>query len=143
MVFPVLPLSGQEAPPPVHRVRVVAVTDVGEAARMVGLASLRADTLRLATEAGVRPIPVEAVRRLELSQGRRGHGRVGGLLGAGVGLAAGLTAVPESDGEGSTGVAGLLVPLSMAMYGGLGMLIGSWIRTERWEDVPVERLLEP
>jgi hypothetical protein len=60
-----------------------------------------------------------------------------------VGLAAGLTAVPESDGEGSTGVAGLLVPLSVAMYGGLGMLIGSWIRTERWEDVPVERLLEP
>lgn len=143
MGLPPLPLPGQEATPPIHRIRVDAVGATGEATRMVGTALLRGDTLSLRGEAGVRAIPVSAIQRLELSQGRRGHGLIGGLLGLGVGLAAGLAAVPERDGEGSTGVAGLVVPLSMVAYGGLGVLIGGWIRTERWVEVPVERLLEP
>jgi hypothetical protein len=136
----VLPLAAQQSPTPAARLRVVATDQNGTESRSIGLGSLVGDTLRLAAADGSRAFHVDQVRGVELSRGRRGHGTAGLLTGVGIGLAAGLAAVPERDGEGSTGVGAILVPASMALYGGLGMLVGRLIRTERWESVPLDRL---
>jgi hypothetical protein len=132
--------EGAGIAPPAHRVRVTVVTPAGDAARYVGLASLRADTLSLVDDSGLRAIPVATIRQLELSGGRRGHGTVGGLLGLGVGLAAGLGALPEGGGDGSISGEVLMLPISMLMYSGLGYFIGSRVRTERWQEIPTDGL---
>lgn len=128
---------------PAHRVRVSVVTLSGDAARYVGMASLRADTLALVDDGGLSAIPVATIRQLELSRGRRGNGTLGALLGLGVGLAAGLDAAPEGGGEGSISGEVLVIPLYSLVGSGLGYFIGGKIRTERWQEIPLDRLLAP
>jgi hypothetical protein len=147
LVLPTTRLYAQEegtaVAPPTHRVRVTVVTPPGDAARYVGLASLRADTLSLVDESGLRAIPVATIRQLELSRGRHGHGAMGSLLGLGVGVVAGLDASPGGGGEGSISGEVLLLPISMLGYGLLGYFIGGKIRTERWQEIDTDRLREP
>jgi hypothetical protein len=147
LVFPATRLYAQEegtaVAPPTHRVRVTALTQSGDSARYVGLASLQADTLSLVDDSGLRAIPVATIRQLELSRGRRGHGTVGTLLGLGVGLMAGLDASPKGGGDGSISGEVLMLPILTLGYGFLGYFIGGKIRTERWEEVDTDRLREP
>jgi hypothetical protein len=129
--------------PPAHRVRVGVTSPSGDPARYVGMASLRADTLVLVDDGGLRAIPVNTIRQLELSRGRRGNGTLGTLLGLGVGVAMGMDASPAGGGEGSISGEVLLLPISMLGWSWMGYFIGGKIRTERWQEIPVERLLEP
>lgn len=123
-----------------QRVRVTTAPYSGFEVRHVGVVtSLEADTLRLVGDGMARAIPFEAIRRLELSRGRRGRPLIGALVGAGMGVAIGVSTVGRDD----AGVGVVVVPLSMGLYGGLGALIGMAFRTERWETVPAEPLRRP
>lgn len=127
-----------------HRVRVSTALGSGEQARYVGLVvAQESDTLRVHTGNGTQAISWNAIRHLELSRGRRGHGRLGALIGAGVGVAFGLATVGSDDGQGSTGAGVVIIPLGAGLYGGLGALIGSLIRKERWKEVAVEQFRRP
>jgi hypothetical protein len=103
--------------------------------------ALRADTLILeSTEC-----PLASVTRLDVSGGQKSHT----LLGAGIGLAAGgLGAVVFCEAVEKTGCelvyddnATLKVALIVGAIGAVaGGLVGHFIKTDRWEEVPLERL---
>lgn len=93
----------------------------------------------------------DAVRALEVRDGTRSHW----MLGAGAGLAAGtlgMVAVLNSGGstascDGSANQDALSSGECLGLYAlggvggaGLGALVGSLIRTDRWRTVPLERL---
>ncbi len=142
-------MAAQESLPvePGVRVRVTAPECElrGQAATF---RALRADTLVLETT----ECPLASVTRLDVSRGRKSHA----LLGATIGLAAGaLGAViycKSADktefydkGECSTFFGNDNLTLAFAViYGGLGGvaggLVGYLIKTERWEEIPLERL---
>jgi len=86
-------------------------------------------------------VPVDSVRRLELSRGLKGHPREGFLAGALVGAIVGAASDPGSPGAwmylGRGGQA-LILGVLLAVP---GTAIGSLIRTEHWEVVPHERLV--
>lgn len=134
-----VPLGAQESPVLNRRVRVSTPQAAGGEPRFVGTATaLRMDTLIVSGSDTVRAFPLSTIVSLDVSRGRRGHAFVGALVGAGIGVLAGAAAAGEDDGQGSTGTGVILVPLGAAIYGGLGALIGSLIRRERWEPIPVE-----
>lgn len=128
-----------------HRVRVTTAADSAQQeTRYAGLVTALAnDTLTLVRKGVVRAVPLPAVRRLEVSRGRRGYARTGALIGAGLGVVAGLAAVGADDGQGSTGAGIVVVPLGAALYGGVGALIGTFVRRERWEVVPLDPFRVP
>ncbi|MFN0180729.1 MAG: hypothetical protein ACKVZ0_18155 [Gemmatimonadales bacterium] len=110
---------------------------------------LAAGAYRVDSSAGTPIVPT--VTRLEISPGKKSQW----LLGAGVGFiaGAGITfAVLESGGStswcdqsanqdaiGETECLGLTV-LGGAVGAGLGAIIGGMFRSERWREVPVERI---
>lgn len=120
--------------------------------RTVGsLVLVRADTIALATAESTTSHGLNAVSRVEVSRGYRSHR----LAGAGAGFLLGgvATFVVLSSG-GSTSLCNQsanqdavapLECLGLSALGGLagaglGFLVGGFIRTERWQDVPLDRL---
>ena len=127
-------------------VRVRISTANGE---VVGtLARLRDDTVGVVPEGETLQlaVPLAELDALEVSRGRfRRTGR-GAVIGLGTGLTLGVvTAVAlcgddrcESSGGEWTGVAVGLLGLGGAVTGlGLGALIGSFIRQEKWREVSI------
>ena len=125
------------------RVRVTAL-DCGLSGRATEFRALRADTLVLDTT----ECPLASVTHLDVSRGQKSHGS----LGAGIGVAAGALwgvalcrrnanaghhcGVPGSDADLTLLVVGVL-----GAGGGLvGAIVGSFIKTEQWEEIPLERL---
>lgn len=116
-----------------------------------GLVRLGADTITIATAASTTSLSLSRLNGVEVS---RVHGSRW-LAGAGVGflVGAGVTTVILNSG-GSTSLCDRsanqdaissgeclgLTALGGLAGAGLGALIGSRIRTERWQDIPVERL---
>ena len=107
--------------------------------------ALRADTLVL----GTAECPLASVTRLDVSGGQKSHA----LLGAGIGFAAGaLVGLVHCSGDaGGFSDAGtcdladddltLWVAFVSGAIGGLaGGIVGKWIKTDRWEEVPLEQL---
>jgi len=155
-------LSAQESVPrPGDRVRVtVACPDRGRATtpgregrcRTEGvLADATADSLELSADGTSHRYGLDAVRALEVRDGTRSHW----LIGAGGGLVAGtlgMVAVLNSGGSTascdrsanqdalSSGECLGLYALGGAGGAGIGALVGSLIRTDRWRPVPLERL---
>jgi hypothetical protein len=90
-------------------------------------------------------VPITAVSRLEVSTGSRSQWKLGGGVGAVVGGAGGALLGVAAWGKGSlislpvlAGVGGAALG---AMAGALvGAAIGSVIRTESWQQVPLDRL---
>lgn len=106
---------------------------------------LRADTLFLETT----QCPLASVTRLEVSGGQKSHA----LLGAGIGFAAGALGTViycsgnrnEFSDEGKCEVLGrdftlLATGLVGAAGGIVGVIIGYGIKTDRWEEVPLDQL---
>jgi hypothetical protein len=98
-------------------------------------------------------VPRDSITRLETGWGRRGNARrglaIGAVFGAGLGLL--ICAADESDwgldphrDYGSSCHGGgewVALPLvSGAAYGGIGALIGHFIKSDRWVEVPMERV---
>ena len=121
------------------RVRVTAL-DCGLRGRATEFRALRADTLVLDTT----ECPLASVTRFDVSQGQKSHT----LLGAGIGLAAGaLGAVVfcEVVEKGSCELFDDDIRLEAALITGAivglaGGIVGNFIKTDRWEKVPLERL---
>ena len=147
-VAPLTRLIAQE-PPPVKvgdRVRVTAPHE--DIFRDIGtLARIDADTLVV----GARAIAVEWVTRLEVSRGQKsrvGRGAVvGGLIGGAIGLGLAIAWVANdcefADTSGCGSEVGIIAA-GAAIVGlpgaGIGAAIGAVQRTDRWEEVPLDRL---
>ena len=124
---------------PGERVRVTAL-DCGLRGGATGFRALRADTLVLDTT----ECPLASVTRLDVSRGRKSHAR----LGAGIGFVAGaLGAVVACRGGCVIGeeddFSDFTVPFAFAtgLIGGIaGGITGLSIKTDRWAEIPIERL---
>lgn len=90
----------------------------------------------------------EHVQKLEISQGRNGHARKGFLIGALFGAVMGAVLVAGADesfcylspcAPATTGEKAALFGFSTVAYGGLGALVGVFVKTERWLDVPLHQ----
>lgn len=113
--------------------------------------SLDTDTLRLAPAGRAEPLAIAlgTLARLEVQRGRQSAAGKGALIGFGIGAAAGVTlAVATSQtceegrdpgclGPGIEAIAGAVV---VGFAGaGVGALVGSVTRQDRWVTVPVRR----
>lgn len=107
------------------------------------LVSVDADSLRFTDTTGVAAVPIASVARLERSRGRRSNaGRgalIGGLIGGGAGLLLGIAASAEEGNIVEVGPEEIVVVTAImgAAGAGLGALIGSASKRERWEPMPV------
>jgi hypothetical protein len=96
-------------------------------------------------------VPRSTITALETGWGRRGNARKGLVIGAMVGAGGGLLACaasaggddwPFDDEHDSVCNDGdwVAVPaVAAAVYGGIGALIGHFIKTDRWMAVPLDR----
>jgi hypothetical protein len=91
-------------------------------------------------------VPLQSLRTLEVSQGKKsnvGKGAwVGALVGAGFGLALGVAVMAEDDSYAGYGAGA--IPLGMlggAFWGtAIGVVIGALTPGERWAEVPLESI---
>ncbi len=115
------------------------------------VAALETDTLTVKVEerADALYVPLADITKLEVRHGQRSRAGKGALIGLGVGAAAGVTlafvacAGKEcySDSNDATGVVALIFGAGGALLGaGIGAIIGSSIKTDRWESVPLDNI---
>ena len=118
--------------------------------------AIAADSIVLAPVDGVWHwgVSLASVTKLEASRGRRTTtggvvgGALGGLIlgaGVGAGVGAGIGAVTEPVGGGLAGsgmVFGAAIGAAIGGVAGLvgGIVAGALIQTERWEEIPLDRL---
>ncbi len=151
--LPVLPVPLQSQRPqfiePGARVRFEACTPVCRTDKG-NLVAFNSDSIVLAVgESATRQaLPLASVTRLETSRGQKSHAVSGGLIGLPVGVGAGLLATqPIMDALGLFGededdlIYRAGIPIAGGVLGGLlGMGIGALIKTDRWEEIPLNRL---
>ncbi|MEJ2370041.1 MAG: hypothetical protein P8Y07_04225 [Gemmatimonadales bacterium] len=125
----------------------------GRACRSDGrLASLTGDTIEIEEGDSRSAHPLESLSRVEVSAGTRSHWLAGAAIGFVVG---GTVAYVALSSGGSTSICdrsanqdavsvGECIALATAVGGlpgfGLGALVGTFIRSERWQEVPLNRL---
>lgn len=162
----VLPASGRAQAAALSegaRIRVVARglvasgdgTAVGQGSMIGYLRRADSDTLWLRRDrysGAFRTVAWSDVARLEVSQGRTPDTWKGALIGTAVGGAAGLAlglSLPDCDPEdwlsfelcaGDGGDRTFVGLLATAIGTGIGALVGSRSRSERWRGVPVPRV---
>ena len=100
--------------------------------------SLTVDTLTVARA---------SITRLEVQRGRKTNARTGAWIGAlslglaGVGLGIGVCVQRiECEGDEWSAVIGVLGGVGALGGGLIGLGVGALIKTERWEEVPLDRL---
>jgi len=109
------------------------------------------DTITVASAESTTGYGLSAVQQLEVSQGSRSHWAVGAGIGFVVG--AGVTYLVSHSGgstspcdqEQNQDALGSGECLALAALGGvagagLGALFGSFVRSERWQNVPLDQL---
>jgi hypothetical protein len=96
-------------------------------------------------------IPRSTITRLETGWGRKGNAKKGFIIGGLVGVGGGLLVCAASgdpdyhddfdfdqcDGAGEWIGVSLL---SGAVYGGIGALIGHFIKSDRWVEMPIQKV---
>jgi hypothetical protein len=130
---------------PGARVRVTA-PQLGIEKQATTFQTLRGDTLIVVADSATY-CPLASVTRLEVHRGRQGHVWLGAGIGSAVGAVAGVVTgvlVCKNDWLCSDDYMGLAV-LAGAGIGGvagglLGAGVGALIKTDRWEEVPLDRL---
>jgi hypothetical protein len=87
-----------------------------------------------------RSYPAQEVRRIEVLNGRRNHWLMGLLVGLGAGVVAGLVeyGVVCSDDPFCVG-SGEALLMWAGLGGGVGALVGAFIRTDDWVEVPTRQ----
>lgn len=151
-VAPLATIAAQQASPVKagDRVRIIAPNVSGSP--FVGtVVALEADSLVVHDSMDTWRLSLASVEQVDLSQGRKSHA----LLGAGIGLlVGGGVAFAVLYTGGSTGLCDQsanqdamdsgacigLTALGGVAGAGLGAIIGGLIPTERWQDIPLERL---
>ena len=147
LVIPWSGLSSQDIPPiaPGTRVRITAPS--AGADRLIGtVVPSPIDTLmvRPAARMTAVAIPLASVTRLEVRFGQKSHL----LLGAAIGFVAGAASLgigsavvcKREDSDCAKYQTVSLTALGGLSGGAVGALLGSFIRTDRWDRVPLERL---
>ncbi|MDH4348275.1 MAG: hypothetical protein OEW17_05680, partial [Gemmatimonadota bacterium] len=147
--LPTVAVAQQPQLLPGQRVRVTA-PEHGLARAHATLEGIEGGDLVLRTDT-TRRVPLASVARLEAHAGRRSHW----LAGAVIGLAAGASATYIAlSGSGSTALCDQsanqdaigsgeclgLVALGGVAGAGLGALVGMFIKSDKWADVPTDRL---
>ena len=126
------------------RVRVT-VAPPSPGRRIGRLVSLDSDSLRYSrwNTTSVTALPLASVARLEQSTERHSNtGRgamIGGLIGGGFGLFLGIAASTDNSGWLDVGVGEIAAITAIVGAGGAGVgaLIGSLSKRDRWEPVPL------
>jgi hypothetical protein len=140
-----------EEMPPVPSGTRVRLTSTGESGLMGTvqgtLIRLAPGTLGVVDErrGAVVAVPEASVIRVQTSPGPRRHARTGFLLGAAFGAAAVYVATSSAQADCglyvyepcTSGDRAAFSALGGALYGGIGALIGHFVRTEHWSDAPV------
>ncbi len=90
-------------------------------------------------------LPLASLTKLEVSRGQKSRADKGARIGLGTGVAAGvvtaLAVCADNSCDGYTGLAVLIFGAGGALGGVLiGAVIGSFIQTDRWETVPLDRI---
>ena len=152
IVAPLATIASQQSPPVKagDRVRVMAPSVSGSP--FVGtFAAVEADSLVVHDSVDIWRLSLASVEQVDLSRGRKSHT----LLGAGIGfLVGGGVAVALLYTGGSTSLCDQsanqdamnpgecigLTALGGVAGAGLGAIIGGFIRTERWQGIPLERV---
>lgn len=116
------------------------------------LARLTGDTLVIEAGDSTSAHALESVRRVDISAGTRSHWLAGAAIGFAVGGTVAYVALSSGGSTGtcdrsanqdavSAGECVALATLVGAIPGfGLGALVGTFIRSERWQAVPLDRL---
>ena len=108
-----------------------------------------ADTLVVQSNGDTLSVPAGLVTRLDVSRGRKNYAELGGGIGLGLGSLAGAFIGYASYGDKRPGIGDVSSPELYAIGGvivgglvggGVGALIGQSIRTDRWQEVPLDRL---
>lgn len=143
------PLLAQERPlpPPIPLdSRVRATTSDAPASEYVGaLSSWNEESLSISRPGyDLQTIPLSDLAELEISRGKSGNWRKGGLIGLGIGLAGGVIAAAfavdaaEEEDNPFAPLAWIFFPAAGTVAGGaLGAGAGALVRTEKWETVPI------
>jgi hypothetical protein len=112
--------------------------------------ALRPDTIVVGNDEPVE-LAISSLTRLEVSRGRESKARTGGIVGLIGGAVAGAViciaskcsltsqSVEPLEDEGLNSIALAAALGGVAGYG-VGVLIGSTIKVDRWEEVPLDRL---
>jgi hypothetical protein len=81
--------------------------------------------------------PLSDLAKLEISRGMKGNAGTGALIGAGIGLVAGVIGATQVDAEKDAYGLARFAIVFYSILGGtaLGAVTGVFIRTEHWEDV--------
>jgi hypothetical protein len=146
-LFPYSVLPAQEPPPvePGDRVRVTAAHGIRN--RVGTLRALNNDSIVLENPGLV--LPIDSVTQLEVSRGRKSRAGRGALIGlgfgVGIGAAVGFLISQDESGENECrGIEAQCTAIGAASLGlvgaGIGALAGAATKTDRWEEVPLERL---
>ena len=101
--------------------------------RVIGRNALTVDTL---------PIALESVTRLDIHRGRKSKSGTGALIGAGIGLVY-FAYIASVCSRGFVCTGDVLVAAFTIVVGGgagIGALVGWLIKTDRWEEVPLNQL---
>lgn len=142
LLAPLCDVLAQEPPPlePNTRVRITARW-LQWHQQVATFHGLRGDTLVLATDSTVL-CPLTAVERLEVSAGRKSHLWVGAGIGLLAGAALGAITWPSAGCDWvSEGQCRLYGALGLGAVGAVaGGVTGLLIKSDRWEEVPLDRL---
>ncbi len=104
------------------------------------VADLAFDTLIVLPEGGGEALTFDPrdLRKIEVSQGKKGNALLGLAVGAGVGVGLGLAICSYDEWAGcrfeGNDLTGASVALAAAVFGGIGAGVGALIKTERWTD---------
>ncbi|NIM48163.1 MAG: hypothetical protein GTN78_20795 [Gemmatimonadales bacterium] len=128
---------------PGQRVRVTA-PNLRMRHQLATFEALRGDTL-VVTADSTMYCPLASVTRFEVDQGRKSEWKTGLIVGAFVGAIGGgiagyvIEGIDDYSPEYPLPVAGGALA-GAAVMGGLGAGIGAFIKTDRWEEIPLDRL---
>jgi len=139
------PVAAQEEGGVGSRIRIVLLPPASDL--VVGtLVESRADSLRVETASGeVLAVSRTTISRLQVSRGRHSKAGLGALIGLATGLGGGLFAGTTAHRETqfiniTTGGVVLITALGGAVGAGLGALIGTAFKADRWEALPLVSL---
>ena len=151
LLIPLQFTSAQQVPPIETGSRIRVTAPALGVDKLVGT-SVEADATRIRVQADDQAAPMTIsltdVTRLEVSQGRKSNALkglgIGALIGAPIGAVLGVLA-SEGSGEnlctGTTVACAAVGAAAVGVAGALvGLGVGALIKSERWEEVPLDRL---
>jgi hypothetical protein len=148
-LVPFATLAAQEPAPPLEpgtRVRVTAPA-LGIEKQVAMFESVRGDTLVMLADTRMIPCPLSSVTRIDRYHGRKSWGWwKGALIGLGAGATAGAIWGAFEYEAGNCGsfdesdcivLGAIIIGVPATLVGGV---VGALIRTDRWEEVPLDQL---